>query len=65
MIDDMSKMQELNDDELEGVAGGKSMVKPAKISTKFYCPKCEKDKSFRVASGGRAYCNDCNTQIMV
>lgn len=53
---------ELTDEELINVAGGVNTKTTASKAT-LLCPTCNKQMPYRIASGGRCYCEECNTQI--
>jgi len=56
---------EITEDELGRVDGGAGEGKDNARKVERDCPKCGGVKAFRVVSGGRAYCMECGTQIII
>lgn len=67
MIDNEKNI--LNEEELQGVSGGKSASSRAKAKAQLssmpterhFCKKCNMDKDFIVYSGSRPVCSTCGT----
>ena len=66
---DRSGKTALNMDDLSAVIGGAqdgSSTGSSKNATKdSYCPKCGKMMPFRLGSGGRAFCMECNFEKLL
>ncbi len=58
---DKYKMVEIDDDMAELAAAGEG----GKTVVERNCPTCGRVNSFRIGSGGRAFCTACGTQILV
>jgi len=54
---------ELMDDELKAVTGGARETYNNTVER--MCPKCQKVTIFNSVSGGRAFCRECGTQIII
>lgn len=63
MLDEKNvKTAEIDDDELDTVAGGAGCTTNTVMAD---CPKCQKKMKFRCYSGGRGICEVCGTQIFL
>lgn len=60
-----NKNFELDDMELAGVVGGVGKDMGTTSIVKRICEKCNVEREFRVASGGRGYCMVCNHQQLI
>ena len=60
---DKLENMEIADEQLDAVAGGANGNGTNKNTAQLVCPKCQVTRTFRLASGGRAFCTECNEQI--
>lgn len=69
---EISKDRKISDEDLGSVIGGVQEIRntgakggSAASKTEAYCPKCQVRRMFTLGSGGRAYCEVCNKEIML
>lgn len=60
-MEENKNIEILSLDDLDEITGGFSDAK----DVEHYCEKCKAKRLFRLASGGRGYCQTCNSSAFL